>query len=74
MPNTSPLTTTPEAVQDKLRRAKGRAWTDYAFYLGGTAENAENLAEWENLPGLCGIKIFMGASTGDLLCCHGCGN
>ena len=68
MPNTSPLTTTPEAVRDKLCRAEGRAWTDYAFYLGGTAENAENLAEWEILPGLCGIKIFMGASTGDLLC------
>lgn len=67
MPNTKPLTTTPEAMQDKLDRAKDRAWVDYAFYLGGTAENAKNLAEWENLPGVCGIKIFMGASTGDLL-------
>lgn len=67
MPNTNPLTTTPEAIQDKLTRAARAAWTDYAFYLGGTAENAKNLSEWENLPGVCGIKIFMGASTGDLL-------
>jgi dihydroorotase len=67
MPNTNPLTTTPEAVTDKLARAARAPWTDYAFYLGGTAQNAENLAEWENLPGICGIKIFMGASTGDLL-------
>jgi dihydroorotase len=67
MPNTSPLTTTPEALQDKLDRAAKGAWTDYAFYFGGTAQNAEHLTEWENLPGICGIKIFMGSSTGDLL-------
>lgn len=67
MPNTSPLTTTPEALADKMQRAEKSAMTDYAFYLGGTAENAEHLAQWENLPGVCGIKIFMGASTGDLL-------
>jgi dihydroorotase len=67
MPNTSPLTTTPEAIQDKINRAKQHAYTNYAFYLGGTAANAKNLKEWENLPGVCGIKIFMGASTGDLL-------
>lgn len=67
MPNTNPLTTTPEAMADKMKRAQGRSFVDYAFYLGGTAGNAENLAEWENLPGVCGIKIFMGASTGALL-------
>ncbi len=67
MPNTNPLTTTPEAIQDKLNRAARAAWTDYAFYLGGTASNAAQLGEWENLKGVCGVKIFMGASTGDLL-------
>lgn len=67
MPNTNPLTTTPEAMADKLERAAKNPWVNYAFYLGGTAENAQNLTEWENLPGVCGIKIFMGASTGDLL-------
>jgi dihydroorotase len=67
MPNTNPLTITPEALQDKLERAQKGAWTNYAFYFGGTKENAESLKEWENLPGVCGIKIFMGSSTGDLL-------
>lgn len=67
MPNTNPLTVTPEALQDKLDRASKGAWCDYAFYFGGTAQNAKNLGEWENLPGVCGIKIFMGSSTGDLL-------
>jgi dihydroorotase len=67
MPNTSPLTVTPEAMADKMKRAEGRAFCDYAFYFGGTAENAEHLPEWENLPGVCGIKIFMGSSTGSLL-------
>ena len=67
MPNTSPLTITPETIEDKLSRASRVAWTDYAFYLGGTGRTGPNLGKWENAPGICGIKIFMGASTGDLL-------
>lgn len=68
MPNTTPLTTTPEALTEKLTIAAKGGWTDYAFYFGGTRENAPHLKEWENLPGVCGVKIFMGSSTGDLLC------
>lgn len=67
MPNTVPLTTTPETLQEKLDIAAKGAWCDYAFYFGGTAQNAARLPEWENLPGVCGVKIFMGSSTGDLL-------
>ncbi|MFN3371329.1 MAG: dihydroorotase [Sphingomonadaceae bacterium] len=67
MPNTKPLTDTAEALADKLARAKGRIWTDHAFYMGATADNADHMAELERLPGCCGVKIFMGASTGDLL-------
>lgn len=67
MPNTKPLTDTEDALNDKLARARGRMWTDHAFYAGATAANAETLANLERLPGCCGIKIFMGASTGDLL-------
>mgnify|MGYP001157336572 CR=1 FL=1 len=67
MPNTNPLTITPEAIADKLERASRVAWTDYAFYLGGTGRTSNNLSEWENLDGTCGVKIFVGASTGDLL-------
>jgi len=67
MPNTNPLTITPETIKDKLKRASKGAWSDYAFYLGGTMRTSPNLSEWENLKGVCGIKIFMGASTGDLM-------
>lgn len=67
MPNTNPLTITPETIEDKLNRASKEAWSDYAFYLGGTMRTSKNLPEWERLKGVCGIKIFMGASTGDLM-------
>jgi dihydroorotase len=67
MPNTKPLTDTADALAEKLKRAKGRAWTDHVFFVGATAQNAEHLGELERLPGCCGVKIFMGASTGDLL-------
>lgn len=67
MPNTKPSTSTKEAVIDKLARAKGRMWCDHAFYVGATKDNAEQLAELEMMPGTAGVKIFMGASTGDLL-------
>ncbi len=67
MPNTSPPTTDPDALADKLARAKGRMDCDHAFYVGGTHENAQWLGELERLPGCCGIKVFMGSSTGSLL-------
>jgi len=67
MPNTRPNTATAEAIADKLARARGRMWCDHAFYVGATAENADALGELERLPGTVGVKIFMGASTGDLL-------
>lgn len=67
MPNTEPATTDPDALADKLARARGRMDCDHAFYMGGTHENAAFLGELERLPGCCGIKVFMGASTGTLL-------
>ena len=67
MPNTKPNTDTAAALADKLARAAGRMWCDHAFYVGATAANADHLDELEMLPGCCGIKVFMGASTGDLL-------
>ncbi|MBK9384158.1 MAG: dihydroorotase [Planctomycetes bacterium] len=67
MPNTKPNTTTPALLADKLARAKGRAWVDHAFFLGATSENADQLGEWEQLPGCAGVKVFMGSSTGSLL-------
>jgi dihydroorotase len=67
MPNTEPSTTDADALADKLARAAGRMHCDHAFYVGGTHENADWLGELERLPGCCGIKVFMGASTGSLL-------
>ncbi|MEQ1617265.1 MAG: dihydroorotase [Terricaulis sp.] len=67
MPNTAPPTTNADALADKLKRAKGRAHVDHAFYVGATVENAEHLGELERLPGCCGVKTFMGSSTGTLL-------
>jgi dihydroorotase len=67
MPNTEPTTTDADALADKLARAKGRMHCDHAFYVGGTHDNAAFLGELERLPGCCGVKVFMGASTGTLL-------
>ncbi|MBL8834978.1 MAG: dihydroorotase [Alphaproteobacteria bacterium] len=67
MPNTKPSTLTAGDLAEKLERAKGRAWTDHAFYVGAAAENADALGTLERLPGTPGVKIFMGSSTGSLL-------
>ncbi len=67
MPNTNPTTTSAEALADKLRRAHHRMFCDFAFYMGGTRENAHHLGELERLPGCAGVKVFAGSSTGDLL-------
>ncbi len=67
MPNTSPATTTAEALEDKVRRAAGRSHAHFAFYVGATADNATELGELELRPACCGVKVFMGSSTGDLL-------
>ncbi len=72
MPNTSPLTTTAESIQDKLDRASGRAWCGHAFFVGATPENADELTELECLPGCAGVKMFMGSSTGSLLVSQDC--
>jgi dihydroorotase len=67
MPNTNPLTTSAETLADKVRRGTGRMHCDFAFWVGGTHENARDVAELERLPGAAGIKVFMGSSTGSLL-------
>jgi len=67
MPNTNPPTVTEKRLQDKLERARGRMWCDHAFYAGASPDNIEELAHLETFPGCCGIKMFMGASTGSLL-------
>ena len=67
MPNTTPLTTDPAALADKIARGRHRMHCDFAFWVGGTRENAGDVGELERLPGAAGIKVFMGSSTGSLL-------
>lgn len=67
MPNTNPTTTDVAAIEDKLARANNRMWCDHAFYAGAAQDNIEHLSGLESMPGCCGIKVFMGSSTGSLL-------
>jgi dihydroorotase len=66
MPNVNPQTITRAALAAKYELARGRAFANYAFYMGTTNDN---LAELEALQKgeACAIKIFMGASTGNML-------
>ncbi len=64
MPNTDPPTTTQAALDDKLRRAASRSVANFGFFIGATADNLDEL---NRATPTCGIKIFMGASTGSLL-------
>ncbi|MFN0217933.1 MAG: dihydroorotase [Hyphomicrobium sp.] len=67
MPNTKPLTTSAETLADKVRRARHRMFCDFAFFVGGTQDNINDIPVLERLEGSAGIKVFMGSSTGDLL-------
>ncbi len=65
MPNTSPPTTTLEALAEKKNRANGSSYANYGFYLGATNSNLEQIKKVSSREA-CGIKVFMGASTGDM--------
>ncbi len=67
MPNTSPATVTAADMENKVARGLASAACDFAFFIGAAAENADDLGTLENLPGCCGVKLFMGSSTGGLL-------
>ena len=67
MPNTSPPTDSPERFQQKLDLAKDRMHCNYAFYYGATENNSVALDVTKKLEGCCGVKMFVGSSTGDLL-------
>lgn len=64
MPNTNPATTTAALMAAKKSIAAGKCLVNYNFFIGATAENLDELLSVENV---CGIKVFMGASTGTLL-------
>ena len=64
MPNNNPPVTTIKRMEDKKQLAAEKSVVNYGFFIGATPGNLEELNAVENV---CGIKIFMGASTGDLL-------
>jgi len=66
MPNTSPSAVTHELLQAKFDRAEEVSTVNYNFFMGATPENVKILAEI-NPNEICGVKIFMGSSTGNLL-------
>jgi len=67
MPNTSPSITNAEQVAWKQCYVETNAWCDMGLYVGGTKTNIPQIAELEAARGVCGIKIFAGSSTGDLM-------
>ncbi len=66
MPNVNPQTTTRDALADKYRIAEHRCTGNYGFYFGATNRNIEEIKALQ-VDEACGIKAFMGASTGDML-------
>jgi dihydroorotase len=66
MPNTKPQTVTLDALETKHAGAAGRAWANYSFYLGATNDNVDEIRRLAPAQ-CCGIKVFMGASTGNML-------
>jgi len=66
MPNTTPPTLDAAALQDKYDRAAGRAWGNYGFYMGASNDNIEAIRAIDPLA-TPGVKVFMGASTGNML-------
>src|SRR5437763_7332148 len=67
MPNTDPLTVSEPDFTAKVRRAHHRMHCDFAFFIGGTRENVQELPTLERASGCAGVKVFIGSSTGALL-------
>lgn len=66
MPNTKPPTTSIEALNEKYDRASEVSYANYSFYFGATNDNAHLLSKLD-IKNVCGVKLFMGSSTGNML-------
>jgi dihydroorotase len=66
MPNTFPQTVTQEALEKKFDLAREKSLANYSFYIGATNDNIREL-EGTSPEHVCGIKVFMGSSTGNML-------
>ena len=65
MPNTRPATLTNAAIDERLRAAEGRSYANYAFHLGAASNNLEEIRSVDPTV-VPAVKVFMGASTGNL--------
>lgn len=66
MPNTNPQTVTMDALREKFDLAAKKSIANYSFYLGATNDNIGELKKVDK-KNVCGVKVFMGASTGNML-------
>ena len=66
MPTPNPQTTTLEAMENKFKDAANKSIVNYSFYFGATNNNADDLAKLDKTQ-VCGVKLFMGSSTGNML-------
>ena len=66
MPNTVPNTLTQELLEDKYKLAAEKSLANYSFYMGASNDNIEEILK-TNPRNVCGVKVFMGASTGNML-------
>lgn len=66
MPNVSPQTTSLPLLEERYALAQGRCQVNYAFFLGATLNNIEDIAQ-ADVTRIPGIKLFMGSSTGNML-------
>ena len=66
MPNTNPQTVTQELLEEKYRRAAEVSAANFSFYMGATNDNLDEVLKTDGTK-VCGIKIFMGSSTGNML-------
>jgi dihydroorotase len=66
MPNTVPNALTQELLEDKYQIAQQSSWTNFSFFMGGSNENYDETMRTD-LSQVCGLKLFMGSSTGNML-------
>lgn len=66
MPNTKPQSVTQNLLEDKYNIASQQAVANYSFFMGATNDNLEEVLQTDKT-GVCGVKVFMGSSTGNML-------
>ena len=66
MPNTNPQTISLKTLEEKYNLGAEKSFANYSFYIGATNDNLEDIMKVDTKK-VCGIKLFMGSSTGNML-------